>query len=506
MEMREIWTRLAEWYEGQGYADKSLADAESVFSMLCDFAGMRSDYTPQAGRSYVEYASGARGYSKSHMKDVRRAVYVFDCLASHTPIRAQRPRRGPSDVPDGAEAVSIPMSELRQLILDWRDDPLRDGPPKATLYVLGHVAHHVGLARHYTPGLGRAFLEHMGRGDYGDAYLRSLRRKVYLLDCVVSGEPVRVMRPREGNGTAPRFGRVVEEYAEHCRRGGNKAGTVTQKRRYAERLLDSMESCGCRDLSELTPDVVLRACLAVDVTGCRSYHRTFLRYLFDAGVVATDYSPLVPGEHRGERLPDVYDRDEILRLEASCDRGTDRGKRNYAMVLMASRLKLRPSDIVSLRFDEVDLEGGVLRITQEKTGVGLTLPIVPELGDALADYIAVRPESDSPYVFLRSRAPYLPMGGSSVRDITTRGLESAGVEPRGRGTGPRALRSSGAAHMVNGGESYRVVQESLGQRCRDVVRHYARLDIAHLRMSALEPPSVTTGSFLERFLAGEESL
>lgn len=500
MAMSELRQRLCDWYVGQGYAENTIKASQAVLDLLCDFVGMRSDYTPGTGQDYVRYASDVRGYSHSHMNEVRRAVYVFDCLAGGVPVLAQRQDSGP-----GCDAsASIPMERLRELIVGWRDDPLREGPPSVTLYVLGHVAAHIGLTALYVPSTGAAFLEHMGNGGYCAEYMRSLSRKVYLLDCLVSGERIVVQRSSGAStvGDAS-FPGLLDGYAARCRQAGNKDSTVTHKRRYAGRLLGNIESCGCHDLSALTPDVVIRATLIDPVTGCNTYYRSFLRYLSDEGLAPADYSSLVPPDRRVDRLPDVYGRDEILSLEASYDRGTDRGKRDYAMVLLASRLKLRPSDIVALRIDQVDFDGGHISIVQQKTGVELVLPLVPELREALSEYLAVRPRSDSPCVFLRSHAPYLPMSPAAVHDVTTAGFDAAGIEAGGRSTGPRALRSSGASHMIEGGESYKFVQDSLGQRNRDVVRHYARLDVEHLRMSALEPPKVTEGSFFSRFLAGE---
>jgi integrase len=53
------------------------------------------------------------------------------------------------------------------------------------------------------------------------------------------------------------------------------------------------------------------------------------------------------------------------------------GKRNYAMLLMATRLGIRPCDIVSLAFSELDFQKEAVRIVQEKTDTPMELPMLP---------------------------------------------------------------------------------------------------------------------------------
>lgn len=49
-----------------------------------------------------------------------------------------------------------------------------------------------------------------------------------------------------------------------------------------------------------------------------------------------------------------YTKEEIMKLEQSVDRSSALGKRNYAIILLASRLWMRSSDIRNLTFKEID--------------------------------------------------------------------------------------------------------------------------------------------------------
>jgi integrase len=74
-------------------------------------------------------------------------------------------------------------------------------------------------------------------------------------------------------------------------------------------------------------------------------------------------------------------------LLAAVDRSSPKGKRDYAMLLLACRLGLRVSDIRTLRLEHLHWHVAELRLTQSKTEVPLTLPLSEEVGHALIDYL-----------------------------------------------------------------------------------------------------------------------
>ena len=73
-------------------------------------------------------------------------------------------------------------------------------------------------------------------------------------------------------------------------------------------------------------------------------------------------------------------------MESAINRNIPVGKRDYVIVLLASRLGLRLEDIRTLSFDELNFKKGAIRLVQEKTLAALELPMVSELKTALLDY------------------------------------------------------------------------------------------------------------------------
>ena len=67
--------------------------------------------------------------------------------------------------------------------------------------------------------------------------------------------------------------------------------------------------------------------------------------------------------YRKEKIISFYSQEEILKIESSIKRSTKEGKRIYAMVILASRLGLRASDITRLTFENIDWDKNEITLT-----------------------------------------------------------------------------------------------------------------------------------------------
>jgi len=77
--------------------------------------------------------------------------------------------------------------------------------------------------------------------------------------------------------------------------------------------------------------------------------------------------------------------------------------------LLVSRLGLRCIDVKRLNFSNFNWNENYLEFSQSKTGRPVRLPLLKDVGWAVIEYIQNgRPESESPYVFLRHIAPIEP--------------------------------------------------------------------------------------------------
>ncbi len=230
--------------------------------------------------------------------------------------------------------------------------------------------------------------------------------------------------------------------------------------------------------------------------------RSFMKYLFQQGISAVDHSLGIPAYRSvGQpELPSTYSKREIEKLVLSVERSSAIGKRNYAIVLLAARLGLRASDISRLKFEELDWDTSTISIKQVKTGRELVLPLLPDVGNALIDYLKHgRPESEEPFVFLSERPPYGRFTTSNVvTHVVQRAFGKSGIDIRNRRFGPHSLRHSLASRMLEESTVLPVIAEVLGHESTESTRYYLRIDLRSMMQCMLEVPPVPTGFYLQK--------
>jgi integrase len=115
--------------------------------------------------------------------------------------------------------------------------------------------------------------------------------------------------------------------------------------------------------------------------------RSFLRFLTMRGILQKDLGAELPTIRvpRDASIPSVWDHELIIKLLGAIDRSSAKGKRDYAILLLACRLGLRAGDIRTLKLDHLHWEDSRIEITQSKTATPLSLPLTEEVGEALID-------------------------------------------------------------------------------------------------------------------------
>jgi integrase len=96
---------------------------------------------------------------------------------------------------------------------------------------------------------------------------------------------------------------------------------------------------------------------------------------------------IIGRQMRQAQVRDVLATEDVDRVLAAVDQSSAVGRRDYAVLLLAIRYGMRPSDIRQLRLDDVLWRRGLIAIRQAKTGRPLTLPLLPEIADALVVYL-----------------------------------------------------------------------------------------------------------------------
>ena len=223
--------------------------------------------------------------------------------------------------------------------------------------------------------------------------------------------------------------------------------------------------------------------------------RLFLRFLLLRGILTEDISQALPTIRiaQNAKIPSVWDHELIIKLLAAVDRGSARGKRDYAMLLLACRLGLRISDILNLTLDQINWESATISITQSKTKAPLSLPLTNEVGNALIDYISLsRPKTTHREVFLKLAPPFPPFGKSNnCHYIVNYWRQLAGIKFRSRQRhGMHSLRHSLATRLLEKQTPFSVISDILGHTSTASTMIYAKANIEALRHVSLSPEEV----------------
>ena len=167
--------------------------------------------------------------------------------------------------------------------------------------------------------------------------------------------------------------------------------------------------------------------------------------------------PPLRRKNRDLRSREYLTSEEVDRL-ASAAKSTGRhGDRDRTMIILMFRHGLRVSELVSLRWDVIDLKQGILHVSRLKNGVSSTHPLRgPELR-ALRKL--KRDYPDTPYLFVSERKG--PVTASNVRKIVSRAGDKADL---GMPIHPHMLRHSTGFKLANDGHDTRAIQLYLGHK------------------------------------------
>lgn len=210
--------------------------------------------------------------------------------------------------------------------------------------------------------------------------------------------------------------------------------------------------------------------------------RSFYRFLYRKGLVASDVAERVPLPKTEKRLPRHLSPEETEKLLGTPEPSSALGLRNRAILELLYSTGLRVAELASLDADDLTAihcaEGGTLRVTGKGKKERLVVCGATARA-AVASYLDRRqefgPEDEETALFLNSR------GGR----LTVRSIERM-VEVTARSAGlpgdvtPHTLRHSFATHLLANGADLRLIQELLGHSSLSTTQKYTHVELEQL--------------------------
>lgn len=266
--------------------------------------------------------------------------------------------------------------------------------------------------------------------------------------------------------------------------------TIKRNRVYMSRFLSYLNLHGAVKMEDIKDEHIAGYLSSPETNN--SHVISTLRVLFKfwhnhnitSGNLADSLIPFRP--RRREKIPSFYAKEEVTQFESAAERTSGLGKRDYAALLLASRLGLRASDIAGLKFSNIDWDDNEIRLTQYKTGKPISLPLLPEVGNAIIDYLRYgRPKSESQQVFLSHRAPYCDASSKTISAAISRIMVKSGVSLSGRRHGSHSLRHSLASRLLEHETTLSTISETLGHTTSQTTMGYLKIDISSLLKCSL---------------------
>jgi integrase/recombinase XerD len=280
---------------------------------------------------------------------------------------------------------------------------------------------------------------------------------------------------------------ILEQYVEHLKCRGFREGSIQHHRLWASRFVDAVgdEQCFLGRLRIEQADAFLSAWLPSLARWTRllpiAVLRSFLRFLFQRGLVETDLAPMLMNVrlYRSESLPRGIERSQVARVLEQVDRDKSNGARDYAILSLFASYGLRASEILALQVRSVDWTHDLIRVVRPKTCDSLDLPLSPLVGNALLDYLQREWPGDTDELFVFPQR----YKGAALRNMVKKYLAKAEVKKHGIATS--LFRHSLAMELVKQEVPVKSIADVLGHRHLASTYVYAKSDIERLRRAAL---------------------
>lgn len=272
-------------------------------------------------------------------------------------------------------------------------------------------------------------------------------------------------------------------YLTNKKKEGVCKESICTIRGHVVRFCEFIVTSGLGSFEELTPLIIKgfnhqdqHKTLAAK-NRCNANIREFLFHLEIHGIIKSGIHHALPKCYAGSsNIVKTLDSNNRKLIEMYCANASKPIQiRDAAIILIGYTTGMRPSDIVDLKKDDVNLQDMVIRFIQRKTRVSHVVNLDVRTANAIIRYVRdVRPKATGDdHIFLSIHAPYVPLHAG----ICNKSLRRAGVTDACFYT----LRKTFASDRVKSGATIKDAASDLGHTSQSAIQYYVTLDEDRMR-------------------------
>lgn len=208
--------------------------------------------------------------------------------------------------------------------------------------------------------------------------------------------------------------------------------------------------------------------------------RSFFKFLESENIVKEDITEGLESPKKWKRLPEILSQEEIKKLLNTPSAKSILGKRDRAILEILYGTGCRVSEVVNLKFSNLNLENSFIRILG-KGNKERVVPIGAISKRILTNYLEdgrdkIKGARGSDFLFLNRSAGRVTRQG--IWKMLRKYLKKAKIVKE---VTPHTLRHSFASHLLQNGADLRIVQAMLGHADISTTQIYTHINIEQLK-------------------------
>ena len=291
----------------------------------------------------------------------------------------------------------------------------------------------------------------------------------------------------------PNFKEIVDYCLSSAKSRGVSDGTAKGLASRMSAFLVAMQQKGIEDLAGITEADILD--FFTNDNEESAYTQSYRRQLSQA--LSENLGPhtekarcvlsLLPMTCKKRQNVQFFTDEEVEAVHSALASDSELPPRERAIGSLLFFTGIRGGDIARIEFSHIDWKRDEIRLSQQKTGGELILPLSANVGNAILDYVSSeRPVLDDPHIFLTKSKPYKPLHPTSVKSTTTKIYNVAGIrKKKGDRRGTHLFRYHVATSLLQKGIATPIINNTLGHTEPRSLEPYLCADIEGLRRCAL---------------------